>query len=114
MIPPAVVILRVDGGVDCRPAPAVVRLDTLRDLIGCAYVDVVRLTSRLDMWIDDEGVYTQPPNPVATALAQRYGRTWQSYHGTVVLAAFNEDGDTIGLTPAQVRGVLITLRDIAA
>ena len=30
-------------------------LDTMRKAIDCNYVDVVRLTQHMDMWLDDEG-----------------------------------------------------------
>lgn len=89
--------------------------DTRRALcraIGCTRLDVVRLTSVLDMWVDDEGLYTQQPNPAATALARRYGYTWQDYYGPAVIASANEHGDTIGLTPEQLQGVLSALSDV--
>src|SRR5215475_4686667 len=69
--------------------------------IGCHTVDVVRLTTQLDMWIDDDGLYTQPPNRVAAALARSYGRTSQAYHGPAVVAGVNGQGDTINLTEDQ-------------
>jgi hypothetical protein len=92
------------------------RSETLRftcRVIGCQFVDVVRLTSVLDMWIDDEGLYSQPVNPAATALARHYGYTWQPYHGTALLCSANADGDSVGLTGAQVRGLLARLSDVA-
>jgi hypothetical protein len=82
--------------------------------IGCALLDVVALTSRLDMWIDDEGMYTQQINPVATALARRHGFVWQPYFGpVVVLATSDAEGDTHNLTIDQLRGQLAALGDIA-
>jgi hypothetical protein len=79
--------------------------------MGCSTVDVVRLTSRLDMWIDDNGIYTQPVNVMATALAQRYGKVYQPYHGTVLLCSVDEHGNSINLTVEQVRGLLVTMLD---
>lgn len=43
--------------------------DTLPGLyqaIGCGLVDVVALTAQLDMWVDEEGMITSGPNPLAT------------------------------------------------
>lgn len=88
-------------------------LTAMRNAIGCRLVDVVSLTDRIDMWIDDEGLYNHPVNPVATALARRYGFVWQPYHGPVVLATVDEDGNSLNLTIDQVRGQLTALGDIA-
>ncbi|WP_188113032.1 DUF3846 domain-containing protein [Mycobacterium simiae] len=86
-------------------------LHTLYSEIGCQTVDLVALTSALDMWVDDEGIYQQPVNPIATALARRYGFTWQAYHGPAVLCG--HDGPaTIGLTHSQLRTLLTQLDDI--
>jgi hypothetical protein len=88
-------------------------LALMREHIGCSLVDCVALTSRLDMWIDDEGLYTQRPNPLATALAAHHGFTWQRYHGPVILCSADRAGGTIDLTRDQLRGLLTTLLDAA-
>lgn len=82
-------------------------------VIGCRRVDVVRLTSVLDMWIDDESLFTQPVNPAATALARHFGCTWQPYHGTVLLCTVTAGGDSAGLTAAQARTLLDRLAGFA-
>jgi hypothetical protein len=88
-------------------------LQTLYSEIGCRAVDLVALTSTLDMWVDDEGIYQQPVNPIATALARRHGFTWQPYHGPAVLCS-HDGPDTIGLTHAQLRALLTQLDDITS
>ncbi|MEW2250425.1 DUF3846 domain-containing protein [Streptomyces sp. NPDC006975] len=81
------------------PGDATGNLHALRAAIGCDFVDVVTLADDLDMWLDDEGIYRQPHNVYATALAQLHGRTWQPYHGTVVLTGgCDENGDTLPLS----------------
>jgi hypothetical protein len=107
--------LGVDGEITEveMPADADSHLATIRGAIGCQLVDVVALTQRLDMWLDDEGMYTQPVNPIATALARRHGFTWQPYFGAVVLCSVTADGDSIALTRDQLRAVLTSLLDIA-
>ncbi|SDH70076.1 protein of unknown function [Sinosporangium album] len=80
--------------------------------INARLLDVVRLTTRLDMWIDVEGHDVKPVNRVATALARRHGYTWQNYHGDVLLCGVNGDGDTIGLTREQTVGMLTHLLDV--
>lgn len=74
--------------------------------IDCQLVDVVRLTSVLDMWIDDEGLYGQPVNPIATALARHFGYTWQPYHGTALLCTATASGDSTGLNAGQARALI--------
>lgn len=66
------------------------------------------------MWIDDEGLYTQPVNPYATALARHHGFVWQPYHGPVLLCSVDSDGNSIDLTRDQVCGLLAHLMDIAS
>jgi len=83
-----------------------------RAVLRCRYFDVVALTSRLDMWIDDEGLYTHPVNPIATALAQRHGFIWQPYHGPVLLTGgADADGNTLPLTEDQARALLASVED---
>lgn len=81
--------------------------------IGCRLLDVVALTSRLDMWIDDEGLYTQKVNAPATLLARHHGFVWQPYYGPVVLCSVDDEGNSINLTRDQMVGVLTHLADIA-
>lgn len=87
-------------------------LPVMREVLDCARVDVVALTDRLDMWINEEGIYETPVNPAATALAQRFGKTRQPYHGPVLLARADEEGQTANLTHDQVRALLVQLDDI--
>lgn len=85
-----------------------------RAVLRCRYFDVVALTSRLDMWIDDEGLYNHPVNPIATALARRHGFIWQPYHGPVLLTAgADADGNTLPLNEDQARALLTSVLDIA-
>lgn len=109
-------VLHPDGNITELPLPADAdecRAEICR-AIGCSLLDVVSLTTKLHMWIDDEGLYTQPMNPIATALARRHGYIWQPYFGTAVLAGVDEEGETINLTSDQVVGVLRALKDIAS
>lgn len=80
--------------------------------LGCNLVDVVQLTARLDMWIDDEGILTeQPLNGSASYIALRYGFTWQYYHGTVLFAGGpDENGEMTSLNPdtaTALKGMVI-------
>lgn len=109
----AALVVSVDGTITDLPLPAEngARLDALRKAIGCDLVDVVRLTTQLDMWVDDDGMFTQRPNVVATLVARRFGMVWQNYHGTVVFAGFTRDGETVGLSRDHMYGLLTALVD---
>lgn len=89
------------------------RLAVLRAVIRCSLVDVVALTDGWDMWIDDEGLYNHPANPIATALARRFGFVHQLYHGPVVITGgADSDGGTLPLTRASLLGLLSTLHGL--
>lgn len=83
-------------------------LPSMYEIIDCTSVDVVRLVedgpgrAGLDMWLDDDGLGTQEPNPLATALTRALmGEAWQVFHGPVILSGVNSDGDTIALSEIQ-------------
>src|SRR6202453_4586993 len=86
-------------------------LALMREHIGCSLVAWLALTSRIDMWIDEEGLYAQPVNLPATAFAAHHGFTWQSYHGPVILCSVDGEGDTVDLTAGQLRALLTQLLD---
>lgn len=107
--------IRPDGTVtDHEIAAGQDTLGLIRQVIGCPRADVVSLTGVLDMWTDEDGLFTQPVNPGATALARHYGCTWQPYHGTVLLTSVTREGVTAGLTSDQVRALLTRLQDTSA
>ncbi|MFJ6354804.1 DUF3846 domain-containing protein [Streptomyces sp. NPDC092046] len=79
----------------------------------CDQVDVVALTDQVDMWLDDNGLYTQPVNPMATLLARRFGWTYQNYHGPVLLTGgADEEGETLPLDKDKVLAMRATLTDL--
>jgi hypothetical protein len=108
-------LLHCDGAVTEIELPAATE-DSLAAKyrhMGCWRVEVVQLTSTLDMWIDEEGLFTQPVNPVATALAQRYGCAYQAYHGPAIICSLDGEGNSVNLTRDQLVAVLTQLADIA-
>lgn len=80
---------RLDGRTftEALPKEQPERLKTMYRLIGgdCRTVELVALSDQFDMWVDEEGLYTQRPNTPTTMLAQRFGLTWQTYHGTTII-----------------------------
>ncbi|WP_171075239.1 DUF3846 domain-containing protein [Nonomuraea basaltis] len=89
------------------------RLHTMYKVLGCSYVDVVRLTDNLDMWLDDMGLYDKTVNMPATMLARRFGKVWQPYFGPVLLCSVDDEGNSIDLTEDQAIGLLTALLDIS-
>ncbi|MFD9047754.1 DUF3846 domain-containing protein [Streptomyces zaomyceticus] len=95
------------------PADTGERLTAMYSLMRCDSVDVVALTNRLDMWLDDEGLFRQPVNRLATLVARRFGWTYQSYHGAVLLTGgANEEGETLPLSEDKTRALLASLTDL--
>ncbi|MFD0269554.1 DUF3846 domain-containing protein [Streptomyces sp. NPDC127106] len=108
LITPEAEVIPVD-----LPSDSGDRLTAMYSLMRCDQVDVVALTDQLDMWLDDNGLYTQPVNPMATLLARRFGRTYQNYHGHVLLTGGADDeGETLPLDRDKVLAVLATLADL--
>lgn len=114
---PGAILLTPDGDlVEIQlPAAGRDRLTVMRAVIRCQLVDVVALTDRIDMWIDEEGLYNHPVNPAATMLARRFGFTWQPYHGPVLITGgADEQGDTLPLNRDKLRALLTALDDTVA
>ncbi|MFE1230285.1 DUF3846 domain-containing protein [Streptomyces sp. NPDC058745] len=95
------------------PSTSRERLTAMYSVLRCSYVDVVRLTTQLDMWLDDEGLYNHPVNEAATMLAARFGWTHQAYHGPVLLTGgADEEGNTLPLDTDKARALLTALADL--
>lgn len=112
---PGSLVIRTDGALE------VIHFDGAADslrlkyaALGCRTVDLVQISDVYDMWLDDEGMYVSPVNMPASMLAERFGCTWQKYHGDVVITGSNDEGDTIDLTVEQFDAVRAALQDIAA
>lgn len=85
------------------------RLAGMRRALHCQMIDCVSLTNQLDMWLDDEGLYTQHQNPAATVLARHFGLTHQVYYGPALICGFTAEGDSTGLTRDQLHALLTRL-----
>lgn len=105
-------VIQTDGTVTAINLPDTNRLTAMYTVLRCQLVDVVALTDKLDMWLDDEGVYNHPVNPYATMLARRFGFVFQDYHGPVLLCGVTRDGDSINLTADQTKASLAQVADI--
>lgn len=111
----ASLVVQADGTIYDIELPSGDSSDMKRQHIGCRLIDVLALTDRIDMWIDEEGYGVAPVNQAATALAQHYGFVWQNYHGAVVLCGVdNATGESVDLQHDQIHALLTRLLDIAA
>lgn len=110
----AALVIDTDGDVrEVQLADDGHNLKRFHEALGCTTVDVVRMTTAIDMWIDDEGLITgREINMPASALAASFGWSHQFYVGPVLLAAVDEDGESINLASYQVKAVKIRLRDL--
>lgn len=75
-------------------------------LLGCKYVDVVRLNNDLDAWIDDEGNSDgAEPNPLASAVIHALGPDWilpRMYRGPVLFLNVDQStGDSVSISAAN-------------
>ncbi|MGV9903385.1 DUF3846 domain-containing protein [Streptomyces sp. NPDC003388] len=95
-------VLRPDASFEITEWPGNSRanLRTLYTAIGCTRVDVVDLSSKVSMWLDDDGMHTGAPvNRWATMLYAITAPLHQHYYGTAVFTGGPDtQGDTTGLT----------------
>lgn len=103
------VTITTEGAVQIKPAEDI-DLELLQSEAGAQYVDRVALAGDLDMWLDDEGDYTQEVNSTATDIAWRMGVNHQSFRGPAVYTGgVDPEGNTLPLNPEQVSAI----RDLA-
>ncbi|MFI0406497.1 DUF3846 domain-containing protein [Actinomadura sp. 3N508] len=103
---PLSLVLRPDGDHQTVNLPQTTqeRLNAMYQTIGggCGTVQLVTLSGQFDMWVDEEGLYTQEPNSPATLLAQRFGLTSQTYHGTAIITGPEVSTGVANLSKEQV------------
>ena len=74
----------------------------LQEQVG-GHFDVVSTDNGLDFWLHDEGMFIYPVNHVGTAVIVRaLGHYWQNYHGPIIVARHNKQGDTVPLTAQDI------------
>lgn len=109
----AALVIHPDGTLyEVNLRPGRTHRELMREHLDCRAADVVALTDKLDMWIDDESLYAHPVNPLATLLARHHGFTWQPYHGPVLLCSVDDEGRSIDLDAGQIRALLTHLTDL--
>ncbi|MEW1938446.1 UNVERIFIED_ORG: hypothetical protein EDC92_12020 [Dietzia maris] len=100
------VLVDVDGTVTAETFDAI-NLDTLTSALDVRYVDCVQVqplnctnTATLDAWVDDEGLFNSPPNPVASKMIATLAESsCQMLYGRVLFATGDlTTGESIGLS----------------
>jgi hypothetical protein len=109
----AALVIQPDGKItDVNLKPGGDPLPLMYEHLGCLAVDVIALTSVLDMRVGVEGQGTRPVNPLATALAPHYGHTRQPCTGPVLVCGSNSAGGSVDLDRSQVDALLTRLADM--
>lgn len=100
------VLVDVDGTITA-PTFDAIDLETLTGALDVRYVDCVQVraldrdqSATLDAWVDDEGLFNSPPNPVASQMiAMLADRPCQQLHGRVLFATCETaTGESVGLS----------------
>lgn len=84
--------------------------------IGCTVLDVVHLSSTIDLWVDDEGMMVEQPqiNAFATWVIRQYGSTHHLLFGTVVFTGgVDAEGHTLSLSAEAKQELLTLIREAA-
>lgn len=71
-------------------------LQPMKDLVG-GWIERVGLTDEIDLWCNEEGLYTCQPNRMVRA---PFGRRVQ-INGDMFIAKHDAEGETIGLTMGE-------------
>lgn len=76
----------------------------MKEQIGCALFDVIRLPENIDVWVDDEGLYRSEYNPELTEMVRLHLQpSWEGVFGRGLFLGVNPDtGETVSLTLDQM------------
>jgi hypothetical protein len=89
-------------------------MNSLRALIGTGCAERIRVTTRWEAWLDENGTSAgRQVNQAATRLAQSFG--WQfSLAGPVVIVGLDQDTNPAALSPDQIDAILEKITTSAA
>ena len=76
-------------------------LENMQKKVG-GYLEVVRFPLGIDMWVNDEGLINGLP---LNLVILKGGKVISHICGDVFFASADEEGETIGLNPAQVHWI---------
>lgn len=89
-------------------------LPLMHAALGGQHLDATPLTGHIDMWTSAEAQQTRALNEPATALASLCVQPARAYHGPVLLAGVDDDGNSVDLDTAQAAALLTRLADAAS
>lgn len=86
-------------------------MSSLRALIGTGCVERIRVTSRWEAWLDEDGAAAgKPVDQAATLVARSFGFDF-SFLGVVVIVGVDKDtAESAALSPAQAGAILEKVR----
>lgn len=89
-------------------------MNSIRALIGTGCAERIRVTTRWEAWLDENGTSAgRQVNQAATRLAQSFG--WQlSLAGPVVIVGLDQDTNQAALSPDQIDAILNKIKPPAA
>ncbi|ARJ07634.1 hypothetical protein GCM10010988_40480 [Cnuibacter physcomitrellae] len=82
------------------------RLTALYRLIGCDVVETVDVAHGITVWVDEEGLFRQEPNPMLTQVVRQSVSEQTPIHGAGVFLASTPDGDIASLSQDQALAVV--------
>jgi hypothetical protein len=108
-----VLLIPIDGptGIVDLPGGGGTRfMNSLRALIGTDCAERIRITTRWEAWLDENGTSAgRRVNQAATRLARSFG--WQfSLVGQVVIVGLGQDTTPVALSPGQIDAILEKVR----
>lgn len=95
------------GELETIDAATVTDIDQLLSQTVEGWLDVVCTNSPIDFWLNDEGMYTQPVNPVATEIIRTWlGPDTQMFFGPMLIARHDSEGETVPLTAEDMEHII--------
>lgn len=93
---------------------ASLRMAGMKEHIGCALFDVIRLPDNIDVWVDDEGLYRSEHNPELTGMVRLHQPDWDAVAGRgLILGVDPATGETVSLSLDQMATVVGWWRTVA-
>jgi hypothetical protein len=87
-------------GAEPRTAEIVHNLAEMQEIVG-GYIERIALPNNIDLWVNEEGGLEE--NPKLNLVVVRYGDIIYKIVGNVFFAGHDGKGETISLTPNQIK-----------
>jgi hypothetical protein len=107
-------IIRTTGEIEFADFEHGNSYNTIKEAVA-GWIECVHLPSLgADLWVNEEGkLIGLPINAHGTKLwAKEYGRTDIIVGDIIITGGADEEGDTLGITPTQLAGVLANLKSV--